>query len=507
MLGTILAGLAVVTVVAPPAAASTRQLSIVQDDAAFLGISGHNPDAAIAEAKSLGADVVRTFVVWKSVSPQPESREMPAGFDPGNPDSPGYDWSVYDAFIDRARAAGLKVFLTLAPPLPYWASEQPEGCPHHVAGNRFLTLSCMWKPDPVLFGQFAHAVARRYGANAAGSHGGSVVLYSMWNEPNLEHYLFPQLERRGTRTVDVAAKRYRRLWFEGWKAISISDPARRKNVLFGETAAISSPIDTLYAALCMDERGRPFRGRMQRLQGCVRPRPLPIGGVAIHPYNDHASGTVFTRSFSPDSLSAAYVPRVHRMMDRAVRLGRIPRGRGVYVTEFGFQTNPPDRRYGLSLDRHATAINEADRLYYADPRIKSISQFELFDVPSAPDENPANEVYTAGLRFLDGTPKPSLAAYRMPLVVSLRSRDEVEVWGQVRPAAGPATADIMVSPRSEGPFRPALRVRTSRAGYFQLLLRRKDAARLHYRLRWRSSDGVLFQSRKARAGRPIRYLG
>jgi len=246
---------------------------------------------------------------------------------------------------------------------------------------------------------------------------------------------------------------------------------------------------------------------MQRLQGCVRPRPLPIGGVAIHPYNDHASGTVFTRSFSPDSLSAAYVPRVHRMMDRAVRLGRIPRGRGVYVTEFGFQTNPPDRRYGLSLDRHAAAINEADRLYYADPRIKSISQFELFDVPSAPDENPANEVYTAGLRFLDGTPKPSLAAYRMPLVVSLRSRDEVEVWGQVRPAAGPATADIMVSPRSEGPFRPALRVRTSRAGYFQLLLRRKDAARLHYRLRWRSSDGVLFQSRKARAGRPIRYLG
>ncbi|MGI9080746.1 MAG: hypothetical protein ACR2FZ_00490 [Thermoleophilaceae bacterium] len=508
MLRPLLAALAIAAALAPPAAASTRQLSIMQDDAAFLGISNHDPEQAMAEAKALGADVVRTFVVWKSVSPQPESRQMPPGFDPGNPDSPGYDWSFYDAFIDRARRAGLKVFLTLAPPQPYWASEQPEACPHHVAGNRLLVLSCMWKPDPVLFGQFAHAVARRYGARAAGSHGGSVILYSMWNEPNLEHYLFPQLERIGGRTVDTAAKRYRRLWFEGWKAISISDPSRRNNVLFGEAAAISSPIDTLNAALCLDEKGRPFRGRMRRLQGCVRPRTLPIGGVAIHPYNDHAGGTVFTRSFSPDSVAASYVPRVHRVMDRAARLGRIPAGRGVYLTEFGFQTNPPDTRYGLSPKRHAAAINEADRLYYADPRVKATSQFELYDVPSVPDEDPAQEVYTTGLRYLDGSAKPALEAYRLPLVVSRRSReDEVEVWGQVRPARGPTIADIMVSPQPGGPFTAAMRVRTSRAGYFQVLLRRKSAARLHYRLRWRSPDGTLLHSRKARAGRPIRYLG
>ena len=140
----------------------------------------------------------------------------------------------------------------------------------------------------------------------------------------------------------------------------------RNRVLFGETAAISSPLDTLFAALCLNEEGRPFRGARRQRQGCSRPHKLPIGGVAIHPYNNHASGTIFTRSYSRESHAPAYVPRVHRLIDRAARLGRIPRGRKVFITEFGFQSNPPDATYGLGLRRHATALNEADRLYFAD---------------------------------------------------------------------------------------------------------------------------------------------
>jgi hypothetical protein len=148
----LLATLTILAVMAPSAAASPRQLSIFQDDAAFLGISSHDPDKAMEDAKALGADVVRTFVVWNEVSPQPQSRTKPEGFDIGNPDSPGYDWSVYDGFVDRARKHGLKVFLTLTLPMPYWASEEPTGCPHHIGGYSFLKLSCMWKPDPVMFG-------------------------------------------------------------------------------------------------------------------------------------------------------------------------------------------------------------------------------------------------------------------------------------------------------------------------------------------------------------------
>ena len=110
--------------------------------------------------------------------------------------------------------------------------------------------------------------------------------------------------------MDLAAVRYRRLWYEGWKAIAQYDPANRDRVLFGETAAISSPLDTLYAALCLDENGKPFRGRMKRLHGCTRPRRLPIGGIAHHPYNNFGRGSVFSKSFTKDSLPLAYISRL-----------------------------------------------------------------------------------------------------------------------------------------------------------------------------------------------------
>ncbi len=124
------------------------------------------------------------------------------------------------------------------------------------------------------------------------------------------------------------AVRYRKLWYEGWKAIAQYDPANRDRVLFGETAAISSPLDTLYAALCLDENGKPFRGRMKRLHGCTRPRRLPIGGIAHHPYNNFGAGQrlhqVVHQGLArrwPTSAACS------RLMRTAERRGRIPRGR------------------------------------------------------------------------------------------------------------------------------------------------------------------------------------
>ena len=500
-----LIALLLVALVAPATAgASPRQLTILQDDGVLLGHTRHDPNAAMAEAKALGVDVVRVFVSWYSVSPRPTSRSRPDGFDVGDPDSPGYRWSLYDAFVERARTSGLKILLTLSPPVPYWASEEPRRCPHRIGGYRDLARSCMWKPDPQLFGQFVKAVARRYGrraarprANYSGPHyGGQVSLYSIWNEPNLEHYLYPQLRRMRGGPIDLAARRYRELWLEGWRAIAAYDRPLRNKVLFGETAAISSPMDTLYAALCLDESGRPFRGRRRSLQGCSRAQRLPIGGVAVHPYNQDGGGSVFTRSFTLDSLPLGYLPRLHRLMDRAARLGRIPRGRGVYITEFGFQSSPPDRVVRIGLGRHAAAINEAERLFFADRRIKATAQYELFDAPKAREFN-------TGLRLRSGRKKPAWGAFRMPLTVSRLSASVVEVWGAARPATGRVRVDVSAS--SGGGFTRVARPTTNSAGYFRIRVRRSGAAGLSFRTQWRSPRGELMRSRVARAGRPIRY--
>jgi hypothetical protein len=496
----VLAALALATLALLPAAAaaSPTQMSIIQDDAAFVHGSSGDPEAAVAEAKLLGADAIRVFMTWHSVSPNQDLRRAPAGFDVGDPNSPGYHWELYDALVDRARRHGLKLLIVLSPSIPYWASEEPSRCPHRIGGYAHLSRSCMWKPSPALFAQWVKAVVRRYGATAEGPWGGQVALWSMWNEPNLEHYIWPQLQRTRFGTIDLGAARYRQLWLAGWRAIAKYDPPSRDKVLFGETAAISSPVDTLYAALCLDEDGKPFKGRMRALHGCGKVQRLPIAGLALHPYNNFAIGSVFTRSHTKDSLAMAYVSRAHKLLDRAARLGRIPRGRGIYVTEFGFQSSPP-KPFGdaLSLSRQAAAINESDRLFFGDRRVRSIAQYELFDVGDLDEFN-------TGLRFAGGDPKPSLAAYRMPLVVTRLASDRVEIWGQVRPATGRVRPVVEVA---SGLSRGAIAGRplTNSTGYYRFVLKRRGAARLRYRASWTGPDGVLLRSRVASAGRPIAY--
>jgi hypothetical protein len=498
---TVASVLAVIALALLPAAseASSSQFTMIQDDATFIrAAEGKDPEAAITEAKALGVDLIRVFLSWHSVSPNQNKRRAPAGFDVGDPDSPGYQWGQYDQLVERARRHGIKLLFTLTAPIPFWASEQPSRCPHRIGGYSRLTLSCMWKPSPKLFGEFVKATVRRYGNRATGPYGGQVALWSLWNEPNLEHYLWPQLQRTRYGVVDFAAAHYRKLWIAGQKAIAKYDPSARNKVLFGETAAISSPIDTLYAALCLDHRGRPFKGRLRALQGCTGAKRLPIAGLALHPYNNFAVGSIFTRSFTKDSLPAAYLGRAHKLLDRAASYGRVARRRPIYITEFGFQSSPPDP-FGdaLSPARHAASINEAERLFWGDPRIKSFSQYELFDVPDPDDFN-------TGLRFADGEPKPALGAFEMPLVVSKLKADTVEIWGMVRPADGPVTVAVKIVGGASGGATVRW-PRTNERGYYRFTLRRRGAAKLRYRAEWTNDGGETMTSRVASAGRPIEY--
>ncbi|HEX5910244.1 MAG TPA: hypothetical protein VFY44_07100 [Thermoleophilaceae bacterium] len=486
------AALAAFALVPAGASAGSKQFSIFEDDAVLLGLTDKDPEKAMAEVKYLGGDVVRVFVVWSKVSPAKTSRTVPAGFDPADHRSPGYDWSLYDAFIQRAQRNGLKVMLTLSGEIPFWASREPDRCPHFIGGYSNLALSCMWKPDQRLFEQFSQAVATRYK--------GLVEYYSLWNEPNLEHYLYPQWSRAGRSTIDLGGKMLRELWTSGYRGLTRVDPSVKNKVLFGETAAISSPMDTLYAALCLNQSGRPYKkGRVRRLMGCDKPAKLPIGGLAVHPYNKDAVGTVFTRSFTKDSMSMAYTGRATRVLRRAERYGRIPRGRGVYITEFGFQTKPPDKK-GLSFNAQAKAMNESDRLFFGDKRIRAVAQFELYDVPEGVDD----DVYNTGLRTQACQLKPSWGAYRMPLVVTRLADDSVEVWGQVRPSNA-RTQVALFAGRKGGQLVRIGSPRTNASGYFKVRVRRGQAAKLRYRFTWPAPNGETFASRTASAGKKIAY--
>ena len=242
-------------------------MSVIEDSATFLGLTERDPDVALREARALGADAVRMYISWRRAVAQPGAVHR-AGRLQASPTtrSPGYNWGPYDRLV-RSRPV-------------QWAEGHRDRRPGHAvvgfaanpnaarirwrasAGSGW---SCYWKPDPKLFGKFVGAVA-------ATRFRGKVSLYSVWNEPNLENYLLPQRRRTKAGVVDMGGKQLRELYIAGYRAIRANDRRRARKVLFGETSAISAPRETLYSALCLNRRGRPYTGAIKRLRGVLEAR-------------------------------------------------------------------------------------------------------------------------------------------------------------------------------------------------------------------------------------------
>ena len=479
--------LAAAALMAPGAASANRsQLSLIQDDRELLGSSGQDPASSMAEIANLGVDVVRTNIIYYKIYKTPSDRKRPAGFDAADPNSPQYDWSNMDRLVQLANDNGLRVLGTITIPGPHFTTKNPGRC---------RAVPCPRNPKPADFGKFAAAVAKRYK--------GQIDYYSIVNEPNLENWLQPQQTKPGIGKVQHEAVIYRKLFLAAYKSIARFDPARRNKVMFGEVAAISEPLPLLYGALCLDVNGNKFRGRQAKRHGCAgKVKRLNIGGFAVHPYNSGAYGTPRSKTRSRFALPMAYMPRLHRLIDRAKKLGRITRRAPILSTEFGFQSKPPERgaagRFAPTLVEQARYINELDRLFYADRRVIMVGQYELTDPPEL-------DVFNTGLRFaeVDGREaKPSYEAYRVPLVVSRLSANRVEVYGQVRPGG---SASVQLQVLKNGAFSAVRSVRTSSRGMFKVNVSRKKAARLTWRLAASTPNGDLVTSRIAKVGKKLRY--
>jgi hypothetical protein len=133
-------------------------------------------------------------------------------------------------------------------------------------------------------------------------------------------------------------------------------------------------------------------------------------------------------------------------------------GLPIALTEFGYETNPPDPFAGLALDKQSDYINLADLLGWANPRVLATTQFLLRDVP--PDRSHTRggkaywHTYQSGLFFANGVPKPAAAAYRLPFVAYPAGRNPATgavitgVWGQLRfrPKGRPDQVTLLYKP-------------------------------------------------------------
>ena len=284
-----------------------------------------------------------------------------------------YDWRWSDSVIRGLRAQGI------APVVTIW------GTPRWANGGRGPSYA---PRSPSALGAFAGAAARRYRAQ--------VAHWVIWNEPNQARWLRP-----------ASARTYTRLLNASYAAIKSARPSAK--VAGGVTAPRGNaggqnPVDWIHAM-------RRYGARLD--------------AYAHHPYPTRP------RQETPWSGGCPWCKTISMAdLDRLVREVRtnFP-GKRIWLTEFGYQTNPPDRWLGVSPAKQALYASAASLRAYQTPYVDMLIHFMVRD-----DSHPGG--WQSGLRSLSGEAKPAYNAYRFPLAQVSRSGSRTTVWGQVRPRSG-----------------------------------------------------------------------
>src|SRR4051794_25371321 len=445
-----------------PALAAPDQQSLIEDETLMLDSGPVAPAQALAEAKALGADVIRANVIWSRLAPAAGSKKKPKGFDGKNPAAyPAANFAPLDSFVSGAQARGMEVLLTATGPIPAWASK----CKGSVANRR----TC--KPDPKLFGAFVRALGTRYP---------TVRKWSLWNEPNLRSWLSPQYEVKGGQAVQASASRYRRLAASGIAGLRATGH-RADQIWLGETAPLgddpsgcsaqrslrvpkrcaskilkTSPETFLRGVFCLSTKGKRLRGPEASDQHCGGYKRLNVTAYAHHPYTRGGSRPP-TSGVNPGEITINVASRLTRLLDNAAKLKRIPAKLPIEYTEHGWQTKP-DLIFGVTDAQQAEYINQSDWIAFKNPRVHTVAQYKIVD-----DRN-IGAGFQMGLRLITGARKPAYDAYMLPIWVSGKGAD-VTVYGQLRPADnGTAqTVDIQVAASAGAPFKTVQSVAVSSA--------------------------------------------
>jgi hypothetical protein len=420
------------------AAAPAAPRSIMQDDTLVLRSGPAARDAALDEMRALGVDTVRVLALWRDHASAPLALRRPA--EPYPPTA----FAALDGLMTAARARGLDVLLTPTGPGPAWAST--------CGGRPRARQACA--PRASAFGRFVRTLGRRYAHQR---------LWAVWNEPNVATWLAPQFDARG---APASPARYRALLRAAARALARTGHGADE-LLIGEVASIGqsrrSPRTRVTAA-------EPFVRRLL----CRRCGRLPGTGFAHHPYTPAAALPVCSPG-ARGQLPPSRLGRLRAILDAAARRG-VVRRLGLWLTEAGFQTNPPDRLAGIRPRAQAARINQLEHL--TAPSVHATAQYLLVD-------DRRSSGFQSGLRYASGLPKPALAAYRLPLWIDRRGR----LWGRVRPADG--RERLALQRRGARGWRTARALRTGHDGVV-----RARVGRGTWRLRWRGHA--------SRAARPAR---
>ncbi len=387
----------------------------VQDDA-WLENGAGTLESRLDELDRLGVQVVRYTLRWDVVA----ARRPRLAADP---DDVAYEWEAADRVLAGLRRHRITPLVTLFG-TPGWANRGrgPNVAPS--AANAFAS--------------FARAAARRYPW---------VKRWTIWNEPNQAIWLRPASVRTYVRTLLNPA-------YE-----AIHDVLPGAVVGGGVTAARGGSAGVAPV---------PWIRSMGMLGA-------KLDAYAHHPYPANPRADTPWSPACPrcSTLTMADLERLEAEVRRNLGPKRI------WLTEYGYQTNPPDFLLGVSPARQAALVASAARRAYFARGVDMLLFFLVRD-------DAASDGWQSGLIAANGRRKPAYEAFRMPFTQVARKGGVVSVWGQIRPGSGRRAFRIRMLDGRRSRWLGGTH-RTDPRGFFSLDVRAPRGARLQL---WAAHDGT-----------------
>jgi hypothetical protein len=353
---------------AAPAQASRYARFGIQDDA-WLMSEPQLLEERLDRLERLGVDVVRFTLRWDDIA-----KTRPD--EPRSADDPAYRWGRFALVLDALHDRGIPVVITL------------YGTPEWANGERAPNWAPIRGSD---LADFATAAAERFPW---------VRDWLIWNEPNQRRWLRPTSPRvYVSRLLNPSYAALHRELFGVRVAGGVTAP--RANV--GGVSPVAW------------------------IRGMVRARAR-LDAYAHHPYPLQPRIDTPT---SGDCLWWKCQTITMATLERLIAEVRAAWGsKRIWLTEYGYQTNPPDRTIlGVSYATQARYVSEAALRVWRAPLVDMLIHFLVQD-----DVLP--EAWQSGLYTVDGRAKPSARAFPLPLAQMSWRGGEATLWGQVRPGNG-----------------------------------------------------------------------
>jgi hypothetical protein len=368
---------------AQPASASRKLKIGIYDEAQTL----YSPTKkSFVLYHDLRAQFVRVNLYWGG--PHGVARFPPRH--PANPRDRAYRWGLYDRAVRKAAVRGIKIVFSIYG-TPTWAN---LGKGMNRAPRQFSELQA-----------FAHAAARRYSGTyrAGGRRLPAVRHWLAWNEPNNPVFLKPQYRRVKKHWVIQSAVTYASICNAIYRGIHGAG-IRGERVACGVTAPRGNN----------DPRSsRPSIAPLAFLRAAHHAGLRTFDVWAHHPYYTGPSdrpNRVPTVVGSPQraAITLGNIKKLTSLLTRYY--GR----KHIWITEYGFQTNPPDHFFGVSWTLQARYLTQAYRIARKNPRIDMMLWFLMRDEANLGG-------WQSGLMTVKGKKKPAYAAFQR-MAKELRKR-------------------------------------------------------------------------------------